>query len=367
MNNNELFIRKCIKLATLGEGKVSPNPLVGAIVVDIDENVVGEGYHQKYGEAHAEINALNKAGNRAKGGTIYINLEPCSHWGKTPPCADRIIEAGIKKLVIGMIDPNPLVAGEGIRKCQAAGIDVTIGVLNKECEKLNEIFIKNITKNKPFIAIKTASTIDGKIATKEKSSKWITSESARDEVQKLRNRYDAILTGSGTIVADDPSMTCRMLDGRNPVRLIIDSELKTSPISKVYNDDGTRVIIGASELVEAHKTLQYRENVEIVFCPVTSEGKINLDYFIEMLYKKGIYSILVEAGGILNGKIIESKLVDKFYFFIAPKILGDNSGLSLVDGYKITDINQSLKISFDSVKVFEPDILIEAYPGDISI
>lgn len=358
----EKYINRCIELARLGEGKVSPNPLVGAVVLDIAGNVVGEGYHQKYGDAHAEVNALNMAGDRARGGTIYVSLEPCSHWGKTPPCTDRIIEAGIKKLVVGMVDPNPLVAGEGIKKCRAAGIDITIGILEKECKKLNEIFIKNVTQKKPFIAIKSASTIDGKIATREKSSKWITSENARNEVQRLRNRYDAILTGSGTVITDNPSLTCRMEEGRNPVRIIIDSELKTSPGSKVYNDDGTRVIIGASELVEAHKTLLYGENVEIIFCPINSEGKIDLNYLIKQLYKKDIYSILVEAGGILNGKFIEKSLVDKFYFFIAPKILGDNSGLSLVDGFNVHDINKSHRLTFDEVEMFGTDILIKAYP-----
>ncbi|HBH18514.1 MAG TPA: bifunctional diaminohydroxyphosphoribosylaminopyrimidine deaminase/5-amino-6-(5-phosphoribosylamino)uracil reductase RibD, partial [Cyanobacteria bacterium UBA9579] len=211
------YMQHCIDLAKLGEGYVSPNPLVGAVVLDKNAQVVGTGYHKKYGEAHAEVNALNDAGELAKGGTLYINLEPCSHFGKTPPCVNKVIESGIKRLVIGMVDPNPLVAGEGIRRAKEAGIEVTIGILEKECKKLNEIFIKHVTQKQPFIAIKTASTIDGKIATKTGSSKWITSDLARLEVQGLRKKYDAILTGSGTVIADNPSLTCRIPGGRNPV------------------------------------------------------------------------------------------------------------------------------------------------------
>jgi diaminohydroxyphosphoribosylaminopyrimidine deaminase/5-amino-6-(5-phosphoribosylamino)uracil reductase len=357
MNIDERYIKECIELARLGEGKVSPNPLVGSIVLDKDDRQVGRGYHMKYGEAHAEVNALNEAGEKAKGGTLYINLEPCSHYGKTPPCADRVISSGVKRLVIGMVDPNPKVAGQGIKKIQAAGIEVTSGILEGECRKLNEIFIKHITKNEPFIALKTASTIDGKIATRTGSSKWITSTSAREEVQRLRNKYDAILTGSGTVIKDNPSLTCRLEEGRNPVRIIIDSELKTSPDSKVYNNDGTKIFIAASEKAKN----KYPDNIEIIRCPITSEGKINLKYFTDELYKKGIMSILVEAGGKLNGAFLKNNLVDKFYFFVAPKILGDNRAYSVIDGFDIENIDQCINLNFDEIKSFPPDILIEAY------
>ncbi len=206
LNLHEKYMKECLELAKLGEGYVSSNPLVGSIVLDKDGNIVGKGYHQKYGEHHAEINALNQAGNKAEGGTIYVSLEPCFHHGKTPPCIDRIIKEKVKTLVIGMTDPNPLVSGKSIKKAKEAGIEVIENILPAECQKLNEIFIKNITRKKPFIAVKTASTIDGKIATSTGSSKWITSEAAREEVQRLRNRYDAIITGSGTVIADNPSL-----------------------------------------------------------------------------------------------------------------------------------------------------------------
>lgn len=363
MNIDEKYIRECIELASLAEGMVSPNPLVGAVVLDKDGHVVGRGHHIKCGEAHAEVCALNEAGEKAVGGTLYVNLEPCSHFGKTPPCADRVVESGIKRLVIGMVDPNPLVAGRGLEKCKNAGIEVVSGVLEKECKKLNEVFIKHITEKQPFITIKTASTIDGKIATRTGSSKWITSEAARNEVHRLRNKYDTILTGSGTVIADNPSLTCR-IEGKNyknPVRIVVDSELKTSPESKVYFNDGVRVIIAVAENVSEEKTARFSENVEFIKCPLNKDLKIDLKYLINELYKIGLTSILVEAGGLLNGALIKNSLVDKFYFFIAPKILGDNSGKSLVEGFDIEDINNSLNFKFDEIKTFNPDIMLEAY------
>jgi diaminohydroxyphosphoribosylaminopyrimidine deaminase/5-amino-6-(5-phosphoribosylamino)uracil reductase len=357
MNNHEKYINECIELAKFGEGKVSPNPLVGCLVFDKNNNLAGKGYHACYGECHAEVNALNEAGDRAKDGTLYVSLEPCSHYGKTPPCADRIIEFGIKKVIVGIVDPNPKVSGEGIKKLQSAGIEVITGVLENECKKLNEIFIKNITKNKPFISIKTASAIDGKISTKTGSSKWITSEAARNEVHRLRNKYDAILTGSGTVIADNPELTCRLEGGRNPVRVIIDSGLKTDPESRVYKDISTKIYIATSETSKGN----YPEHVEIIRCPLTIENKINLEFLVDELYKKGIYSILVEAGGRLNGAFIKNKLVDKFYFFLAPKILGDNKAHSLIEGFDIENINECIDLRFGNIKILPPDLLIESY------
>jgi len=389
MTLDEKYIKECIELAKFGEGKVSPNPFVGAVVLDKNDKLAGRGYHEKYGEAHAEVNALKKAGERAEGGTLYVNLEPCSHFGKTSPCADLIVKSGIKRLVVGMIDPNPLVSGLGLARIGEAGIEISVGVLEKECKKLNEIFIKHISEagvgkpkdgfagleaansfpaqKKPFIAIKTASTIDGKIAAKTLSSKWITSNAAREEVQKLRNKYDAIITGSGTIIADNPSLTSTA--GRNPVRIIIDSELKTPPDSKVYQNNNARVIIATSEKVSDDMVKKYSENVEILRCPPTQEGnkflqgKIDLNYLTDKIYQNKLASVLIEAGGKLNGAFIKNGLVDKFYFFIAPKILGDREALSMIDGFNIENINQCLNLRFDEIKFFPPDIMIEAYFG----
>ena len=360
-NINEKYMKECIELAKKGEGYVSPNPLVGSIVLDKDGNVVGKGCHEKYGEAHAEINALNQAGNKAEGGAIYVSLEPCSHYGKTPPCIDRIIKEKIKTLVVGMTDPNPLVSGEGIKKAKNAGIEVIENILTTECKKTNEIFIKNITLKKPFIAVKTASTVDGKIATSTGSSKWITSEAAREEVQRLRNKYDAIITGSNTIIADNPSLTCRKQGYRNPVRIIIDSQLKTPHDSKAYNDDGTDIFIAISEKVDKTKLKIYPKYINMIKCPLNHDNKIDLEYLVEKLYENRIFSILVEAGGNLNGAFLKYNLIDKAYFFIAPKIIGDNSSISSFEGFKIENINDSKNFIFDKVKIFPPDIMIEGY------
>lgn len=353
----EKYMKKCIALAQKSEGHVSPNPFVGAVVLDKNGKVVGEGRHEKYGHAHAEVNALKMAGEKAKGATIIVNLEPCSHYGKTPPCADLIIEKEIKKVVIGLVDPNPLVAGKGIKKLQDAGIEVITGVLEEECKTLNEIFIKNQTEKLPFIAIKTATTMDGKIATKTGSSKWITGEKARAHVQTLRNKYDAILTGFNTIKSDDPSLTCRKRGGRNPVRIIIDSKLNSDPKAKVFNDDGTKTIIATGNNVPAK---DFGSNVEIVKCPLT-ENKIDLNFLAIKLYEKGIMSILVEAGGELNGAFIKAKLADKIYQFIAPKILGDKEAKNFIEGFNINKINETIKLEIKSVKKFSSDILIESY------
>ena len=356
----EKYIKKCLQLAKKGEGFVSPNPLVGAVVLDKNGNVAGCGWHKKFGEAHAEVNAFEEAKKNnidVKGGTIFVSLEPCSHFGKTPPCADLIIKKGIKKVVIGCKDPNPKVDGGGIKKLKEAGIEVVTNILEEECMRLNEIFFKNQTKNMPFVAIKTATTMDAKIASRTGSSKWITSQKARSYVQKLRNKYDAILTGSGTVLADNPYLTCRLKNGRNPARIIVDSKQITSFEANIYSDDGTKVFLAVSE---NSKPKDYGSNVEIIKCPL-ADNKIDLNYLISKLYEKGIRSILIEAGGSLNGAFLKAGLVDKVYQFIAPKILGDKEAKNFAEGFCVDKISDSIKLKIHKVKIFEPDILIEAY------
>lgn len=363
-NSYEKYMKRCIKLAKMSYGRVSPNPLVGAVVLDKNGNFAGEGRHECYGQAHAEVNAIaaaEKNGIDVAGGTIVVNLEPCSHFGKTPPCADLIIQKKLKKVVIGCVDLNPKVSGNGIKKLENAGIEVVQGILEQECRDLNEIFIKNQTQKMPFVAIKTATTLDGKIATKTGSSKWITSTKARKKVQELRNQYDAILTGSKTVIADNPSLTCRLdeANSRNPVRIVIDSNAKTSPDSKVYANDGTRVVLCVCEDADVSK---FGENVEILRCPtIKKTGKLDLDYLFKKLYETGVCSILVEAGGQLNGAVLQKNLADKLYQFVAPKILGDKDAKSFAEGFDINDINDSLKLKITSVKKYTPDVLVEAY------
>lgn len=354
------YMKKALSLAKRGEGQVSPNPLVGAVVLDKNGNLAGIGWHKKYGEAHAEPNAIKNAeenGFNIEGGTIIVSLEPCSHYGKTPPCADLIIQKGFKKAVIGCVDPNPKVSGKGLNRLQKAGIEVIQNVMENECKKINEIFIKNQTTQLPFIAIKTATTTDGKIATKTGSSKWITSEKSRKYVQKLRNKYDAILTGSRTVICDNPSLTCRMKKGRNPVRIIIDSNAITPPESKVFHNDGTKVILAVSQNADTSK---YSKHIEIVKCPINkTTGKIDLNFLVKKLFEKGIYSILVEAGGTLNGAFIQEALCDKIYQFIAPKIAGDSKAKGFVENFDIKNINECVNLITENIRKFNPDLLIE--------
>lgn len=343
--NYENYMKKCIELAKNGEGQTSPNPMVGCVVLDKNENEISTGYHHKYGDNHAERDALLKLHKgEEKGGTLIVNLEPCSHHGKTPPCADLIIERGLKKVVIGMQDVNPIVAGNGINKLQKAGIEVISGIMEEECKKLNEIFIKNMTQNKCFIAIKTATTLDGKIATSNGSSKWITSSTAREKVKEIRNCYDAIMTTSSTILADNPTMLHRK-------KIILDRRLKTNLEAPIYKN---------GEIYLFNETLDMFEGgVNFIKTPVKA-NKLDLEFVFERAYELGIKSILIESGGILNGFAL--KYADKIYHFIAPKITGDNSSLSCFNFQKINDINNSLNFEIESIEHFEPDILLTYYP-----
>lgn len=343
--NYENYMKKCIELAKNGEGQTSPNPMVGCVVLDKNENEISTGYHHKYGDNHAERDALLKLHNgEEKGGTLIVNLEPCSHHGKTPPCADLIIERGLKKVVIGMQDVNPIVAGNGINKLQKAGIEVISGIMEEECKKLNEIFIKNMTQNKCFITIKTATTLDGKIATSNGSSKWITSSTAREKVKEIRNCYDAIMTTSSTILADNPTMLHRK-------KIILDRRLKTNLEAPIYKN---------GEIYLFNETLDMFEGgVNFIKTPVKA-NKLDLEFVFERAYELGIKSILIESGGILNGSAL--KYADKIYHFIAPKITGDNSSLSCFNFQKINDINNSLNFEIESIEHFEPDILLTYYP-----
>ncbi len=332
--NYEYYMSKCIELALLSEGHVSPNPLVGCLIVNDKGEIVAQGRHEKFGGAHAEQNALNLAKEKAKGAILFVNLEPCNHYGKTPPCAQLIVQSGIKKVVIGTKDLNPKAQG-GIETLKQAGIEVIDGILENDCKKLNEIFFFSLNHSRPFIAIKTATTLDGKIAASDGSSKWITSENSRAEVQNLRNKYDAIMTTAKTVIADNPSLTCRKKNGRNPLRIVIDKYHLLNSDYKVFAENEGKVL---------HHI-----------------GHFDTE-FAKKLCSKGIKSILVEAGGNFNANLLQQGLVDKIYHFIAPKILGDNSGISWVNGLYAKNINSTLNFSIESAKNFAPDIMLELYP-----
>lgn len=354
----EKYMKKCIKLAKKGEGEVSPNPFVGCVVLDKNGKEISNGYHAKFGAIHAEADALNKLKKgEAKGGTLIVNLEPCSHFGKTPPCTDLIVKHGLKTLVIGMKDPNPDVSGNGAQKCRDAGIMVFEGVLEEECRKLNEVFIKNMEKKETFVAVKAASTLDGKIATKNGDSKWITSAHARNEVQKIRNRYDAIMTTSATVIKDDPSMDCRCKNGRNPTKIILDRNLKTNFNSKIYKTKGEKIYIVVDKDTSPAKLLTVPKHINVIKCPVEN-NKFDLNFLLKETYNLGILNVLVEAGGKLNGELASLGLVDKIYQFFAPKILADKEGINSFEGRNVAKIEHTIDFKVEEIKAFSSDFLV---------
>lgn len=341
MKQYSQYMNKCIELARQAQGDTSPNPLAGCVILNENNEIISTGYHKKYGQNHAERDALLKLEN-AKNCTLVVNLEPCSHFGKTPPCTDIIIEKGIKTVVYGMKDPNPLVCGNGLKKLEQAGIKVIGPVLEEECKKLNEIFIKNHTQHKTFVALKTATTIDGKIAAYTGDSKWITSQKARTQVKNIRKKYDAILTSSSTIIADNPTM-------EHKCKIILDRTLKTDFYSKIYTQG--EIFVFYDEKLTPPKI----NNINFIPAPVKSE-KLDEKHILSSLYELKIMSVLIEAGGGVNGSFLQ--YTDKLYHFIAPKILGDNSGKSCFDGNKIEKISQCTNLKFDSIETYPPDILI---------
>ncbi len=329
---DEKYMKMCFALAKKGEGKVAPNPLVGCVVLDKQEKLVSKGYHKKYGQNHAERDALLKLkNNEAEGGTLYVNLEPCSHYGKTPPCVDLIIERKLRRVVIGMKDVNPKV--DGLSKLKAAGIETDF-VLEKEAEFLNRMFIKIMTQKMPYVVLKTAVTMDGKIAAKTGSSKWITSENSRELVYKIRKNFDCILTSSNTVISDNPAMS------QTKWRCILDRELRTDKFSKIYS--------------QGNYYIASKENTPLV------NGRLDLSAVLKELYNRGIYSVLVECGGTLAGTMLKQGLIDEIYQFIAPKILNDNQGLSCFNGDDITEITQAKKLNIYEVNYLKPDVLIKA-------
>ena len=324
-------MRMCFELALLGKGQVLPNPMVGCVVLDRDGNIVSKGYHKKYGENHAERDALTKLqNNEAEGGTLYVNLEPCSHYGKTPPCVDLIIEHKLKKVVIASRDPNPKV--DGIKKLQDAGIEVIEGILEEEAKFLNRVFLKNITKKLPYIVLKTATTMDGKIATKTGDSKWITSDEARKEVYKMREEFDCILTSSNTVIADNPSM-------EHKFKCVLDKDNRTSKDAEIYQ--------------QGQIYIATKENTPL------KNGNLYLKSVLEELYRRGVCTVFVECGGKLAGAFLKEGLIDEVYQFIAPKIVNDNSAKSCFDGDSILKIADSKKFKIYETKIILEDVLIK--------
>lgn len=359
---DEKWMQECLRLARRGAGFVSPNPMVGCVIVKHGRSV-GRGYHRKFGWAHAEREALKQAGASARGATLYVNLEPCSHYGKTPPCVDAVVQAGVRVVVVGTRDPNPLVTGRGIVALRRAGIRVRTGIREKESRELNEAFFKYIQSQVPFVTLKLAQTLDGKIASKNGQSRWITSREARIRVHRLRAEHDAVLVGAGTVLADDPQLTVRLIDGRNPIRVVIDGLLRSPIDARVFRSGRkTRTLLFASERVVRSKRdkvarLQSR-GVEVVPLSARS-GLINLKDVLGELGRRNIASVLVEGGQQIFTQFVRHRLADKAWVFTAPKILGE--GIATVGNLGLSRVDQSRLLRRCSLEIVGPDILVVGY------
>lgn len=360
----EEYMKLALELAKKGIGKVHPNPMVGAVIVK-DGKILGQGYHKKCGEGHAEVNAFKDAEEKnenVEGAEMYVTLEPCSHFGKTPPCADKIIEKKISKVFIGILDPNPLVAGRGVKKLKDAGIYVEYGILESECYKLNEVFMKYIVKKEPFVVMKTGMSLDGKIATYSGESKWITGEKSREDVHNLRNELTGIMVGINTVLKDNPQLTCRVNGGRNPIRIIVDSTLKIPIDCKIVNTaKEVETIIATTDKANLDKINSLEDKgVKVIVVP-SKNGKVNLKELMIALGNLKIDSILLEGGGTLNFSALEEGIVDKVKIYIAPKIIGGKDSKTPIEGKGIDNLKDAFKITNLSVSTIGEDILIEGY------
>ena len=352
------YMRLAIQLAKQGCGWVNPNPMVGAVIVK-EGSIIGQGYHKKYGELHAERIALASCQASAKGATLYVTLEPCCHHGRTPPCTDAIIESGITRVVVGSADPNPLVAGKGIEILRSHGIEVIEDTAKDECDKLNESFFHYIQSKTPYVIMKYAMTMDGKIATYTGKSQWITGPEARRRVHEDRHRYSAIMVGVGTVLADDPLLTCRLENSRNPLRIICDTNLRTPLNANIVttNDAAPTLIATAVTEVERHKPY-LDAGCEIMVLP-QKDNHIDLNILMIKLGERQIDSLLLEGGGTLNWSALKSGIVNKIQSYIAPKVFG-GSGTSPVEGLGVTHPNEAFRLKKPVITQVGEDILLES-------
>lgn len=357
----EKFMKMAIELAKKGKGKVNPNPLVGAVIVR-NGKIIGEGYHSRYGGNHAEIEAINNAIEDVKGATIYVTLEPCFHYGKTPPCVDKLILAGISKVVIGHLDPNPLVSGKSIEKLKSFGIEVKVGVLEEECLNLNEVFIKYIKTKLPYVVLKSGVSLDGKIATKTGESKWITGTASREKVNELRNELRGIMVGVNTVIVDDPSLNCNINGGRNPIRIVLDSNLRIPLDSKILKTAYRyETIIATTNNIDLDKKVLVEKSKANILIVDDINGKVDLNNLMVKLGNIGIDSILLEGGGEVNYSALEAGIVDKIMLFMAPVIIGGKESKTFVEGKGIDLLTNSFKASNLKIEDLGEDILITSY------
>lgn len=357
------FMNRALKLAKRGDGWVNPNPQVGAVLVKHGE-VIGQGYHRRLGEDHAEVNALKQAGRQAKNADLYVNLEPCTHHGKTPPCTDALIQTGIKRAFIAIPDPNPKVNGRGINKLRAEGIEVEVGLKSNQARRLNEIYFRYTQTEQPFVLLKLAMSADGKIATRTGDSQWITSKPARRMVHKFRARYSAVAVGVGTMMADDPRLTVRHADGPDGARFVLDSSCQSPPSATMFKLDSN-----APSIVVTTNGTDPRQEEELLNCgasvwhlPTSEKGHIRLSAFLNRLGDEEYDSLLVEGGSQLAWNFIESNLVDKVALFIAPRIIGGKGAVPAIGGEGFETVSESLTLKNTSIQRVGKDFLYTGYP-----
>ncbi|MFO7830611.1 MAG: bifunctional diaminohydroxyphosphoribosylaminopyrimidine deaminase/5-amino-6-(5-phosphoribosylamino)uracil reductase RibD [Desulfuromonadaceae bacterium] len=357
------YMRQALALARRAEGRTSPNPPVGCLIVAGGE-IVGQGYHPKAGESHAEVFALHDAGERARGGDAYVTLEPCSHQGRTGPCCDALIAAGIRRVFIGICDPNPLVNGRGIKRMRASGVDVVSGVLEEECRYLCSPFIKHVLSGCPLVILKSAITLDGKTATSTGASQWISGPESRAHAHQIRNRVDAIMVGIGTVAADNPRLTTRLEhgDGRDPVRVVLDSFLRIDPQAAMLKlDSPVPTLIFTSSKADRAKEqlLNACAGVEVIRVSHISDGRLALDAILKNLGQRDIQSVLVEGGAELNQELLQNKLVDRVMLYVAPKLLGGSDGRGIFSGSGPHTLDAAQQLYNLKVQNIGTDILIE--------
>lgn len=358
--DDKFYMDLCLKLALKARGRTSPNPLVGALIVK-NNRIISKGYHKKAGSAHAESIALDRAKNKAKNATLYVTLEPCTHHGRTPPCVDKIIKSGLKRVVIGMLDPNPINNGKGVSLLKKHKIKVKVAVSEEALRKINQPFIKYITGGLPFVTVKVGQSLDGRIATSRFQSKWITSEKSREFSHRIRKYFDAVMFGINTVIRDNPSLR------GVAVKIVVDSSLRVPLDSRILsNEPNSKVIIATSHLrlkgLEglAEKIQKLKEKNITILELKEKNGRVDLKQLMRKLAKIGIINILAEGGGELNGSLFDSKLVDKIMFFVAPKIIGGKNAVSSVEGQGRDLIYQAIKLKDTTIKKIGPDYLFEA-------
>ena len=363
-------MQMALDLAKKGEGFTSPNPMVGAVIVK-DGKVIGKGYHKAAGEAHAEVNAIDDAGALAKNATLYVTLEPCNHTGRTPPCTEKVITSGIRRVVAAMNDPNPGVKGGGLDYLKSRGISITVGVCEKQAKRLNEIFIKHVGTKRPFTIVKCAATLDGRIATKTGDSRWVTGEESRQFVHQLRHAVDAVMVGINTVEKDNPSLTTRLttrlknLKQLDPTRIILDTHLRISEKAKLLrlHSDSDTILITGPLVSSDKKTRLEKKGVRIIESPV-SDGLIDLDRLMDLLGSLGITSLLIEGGGRVFASALSAGIVDKVLFFYAPKILGGDDGIPICKGPGVDLMDDCILVKDIRVRRFGDDVMIEGYIQD---